>query len=64
MIIDTPPTVSVYTDSALMASDSVIIVLQTQERSYVVLRPLYLTCKSLSLIMTQISTLQEYYRFC
>ncbi|WP_158179203.1 ParA family protein, partial [Lactiplantibacillus plantarum] len=30
-----PPTVSVYTDSALMASDSVIIVLQTQERSYV-----------------------------
>ena len=35
IIIDTPPTVSVYTDSALMASDSVIIVLQTQERSYV-----------------------------
>ncbi|MCE6013869.1 AAA family ATPase [Levilactobacillus brevis] len=35
IIIDTPPTVSVYTDSALMASDGVIIVLQTQERSYV-----------------------------
>lgn len=35
IIIDTPPTVSLYTDSALMASDSVVIVLQTQERSYV-----------------------------
>lgn len=35
VIIDTPPTVSLYTDSALMASDGVVIVLQTQERSYV-----------------------------
>lgn len=35
IVIDTPPTVSVYTGSALMASADVIIVLQTQERSYV-----------------------------
>ncbi|MBW1606126.1 ParA family protein [Lactobacillus sp. Sy-1] len=34
IIIDTPPTVSLYTDSALMASRYVIVVLQTQERSY------------------------------
>ncbi|UQS85833.1 AAA family ATPase (plasmid) [Apilactobacillus apisilvae] len=34
IIIDTPPTVSLYTDSALMASDNIVLVLQTQERSY------------------------------
>lgn len=34
IIIDTPPTLSLFTDSALMASDDVVLVLQTQERSY------------------------------
>ncbi|MGH2016901.1 ParA family protein, partial [Aerococcus urinaeequi] len=33
IIIDTPPTISLYTDNALMASDQVVIVMQTQERS-------------------------------
>lgn len=33
VIIDVPPTVSIYTDSALMASDYTVVVLQTQERS-------------------------------
>lgn len=35
ILIDVPPTLSVYTDSALYASDYTIIVLQTQERSLV-----------------------------
>jgi chromosome partitioning protein len=34
IVIDTPPTVSMFTDNALMASDYVVIVMQTQERSY------------------------------
>ena len=33
IIIDVPPTLSIYTDSALYATDNVIIVLQTQQRS-------------------------------
>ena len=33
IIIDVPPTVSVYTDNALMVSDYTVIVMQTQERS-------------------------------
>ena len=33
IIIDVPPTLSIYTDSALYAADNVIIVLQTQQRS-------------------------------
>ena len=35
ILIDVPPTLSSYTDSALFASDYTIIVLQTQERSLV-----------------------------
>lgn len=35
IIIDTPPTFSVYTDSAMLAADYVVIVLQTQERSLI-----------------------------
>lgn len=34
IIIDTPPTISLYTDNALIASDQVVIVMQTQERSF------------------------------
>ena len=33
IIIDVPPTLSVFTDSAIYATDYVIIVLQTQQRS-------------------------------
>lgn len=33
VIVDVPPTLSIYTDSAVYASDEVIIVLQTQQRS-------------------------------
>ena len=33
VIIDVPPTLSVFTDSAIYATDQVIIVLQTQQRS-------------------------------
>lgn len=33
ILIDVPPTVSIYTDSALMTSDSTVIVMQTQERA-------------------------------
>ena len=33
IIIDVPPTLSIYTDSALYATDDVVIVLQTQQRS-------------------------------
>lgn len=35
ILFDLPPTLSVYTDSALVASDAIVIVLQTQERSLV-----------------------------
>lgn len=35
ILIDVPPTLSTYTDSALYSSDYTIIVLQTQERSLV-----------------------------
>lgn len=35
ILVDVPPTLSAYTDSALLASDYTIIVLQTQERSLV-----------------------------
>ncbi|SIO31797.1 Cellulose biosynthesis protein BcsQ [Carnobacterium alterfunditum] len=35
ILIDVPPTLSTYTDSALLASDYTIIVLQTQERSLI-----------------------------
>jgi len=35
VLIDIPPTLSTYTDSALLASDYTVIVLQTQERSLV-----------------------------
>ena len=34
MILDTPPTVSLLTDSALFASDWVLVVTQTQQQSY------------------------------
>lgn len=34
IIIDTPPTLSDFTDNAVLASDLVVIVMQTQERSY------------------------------
>ena len=33
VIIDTPPTLSIYTDSAVACSDEVVIVMQTQRRS-------------------------------
>lgn len=33
VIVDVPPTLSIYTDSAIYATDEVIIVLQTQQRS-------------------------------
>lgn len=33
IFVDVPPTISIYTDSALYASDFVVVVLQTQERS-------------------------------
>ena len=33
VIIDVPPTLSIFTDSAIYATDYVIIVLQTQQRS-------------------------------
>lgn len=33
IILDVPPTLSIYTDTALYASDYVIVVLQTQQRS-------------------------------
>lgn len=33
ILIDVPPTLSIYTDSAILASDYTLIVLQTQERS-------------------------------
>ena len=35
IIFDIPPTLSLFTDSAMLASDYVVIVLQTQERSFV-----------------------------
>lgn len=35
VLVDVPPTLSAYTDSALFASDYTVIVLQTQERSLV-----------------------------
>lgn len=35
IIIDTPPTLSLFTDSAIVASDSIVIVSQTQERSFI-----------------------------
>lgn len=35
VIIDTPPTLSIFTDSAIIASDRVVIVTQTQERSFI-----------------------------
>lgn len=34
IIIDTPPTLSAYTNNAILASDYVIMVLQTQEQAY------------------------------
>lgn len=33
IIVDTPPTLSIYTDSAVAASDQIVIVMQTQRRS-------------------------------
>ena len=33
MIVDVPPTLSIYTDSAVYAADDIIIVLQTQQDS-------------------------------
>ena len=33
IVIDVPPTLSVFTDSAIYATDEVVIVLQTQQRS-------------------------------
>ena len=33
VIVDVPPTLSIYTDSAVYASDDIIIVLQTQQQS-------------------------------
>ncbi|WP_101773407.1 ParA family protein [Peptostreptococcus faecalis] len=35
LILDTPPTLSIFTDSAVVASDAVVIVTQTQERSFI-----------------------------
>lgn len=35
IIMDTPPTLSIYTDSAVACSDEVVIVMQTQKRSLV-----------------------------
>lgn len=35
IIFDIPPTLSAYTDAAMFCSDEVVIVLQTQERSFV-----------------------------
>lgn len=35
ILFDVPPTLSTFTDSAVLASDYVIIVLQTQERSFI-----------------------------
>lgn len=35
ILFDVPPTLSVFTDSAVLASDFIVIVLQTQERSFV-----------------------------
>lgn len=35
ILFDLPPTLSIYTDSAILASDAIVIVLQTQERSLV-----------------------------
>lgn len=35
IIFDVPPTLSIFTDSAMATSDYIIIVLQTQERSFV-----------------------------
>lgn len=34
ILFDVPPTLSVFTDSAILSSDYVVIVLQTQERSF------------------------------
>lgn len=34
IIIDVPPTINIYTDSAIVASDYVLIILQTQMKSY------------------------------
>ncbi|EIM5395027.1 AAA family ATPase [Enterococcus faecalis] len=34
IIIDVPPTINIYTDSAIVASDYILIVLQTQMKSY------------------------------
>lgn len=33
ILIDTPPTISEYTDNAVLSADGIVIVLQTQERS-------------------------------
>lgn len=35
IILDTPPTLSIFTDSAVVSSDAIVIVTQTQERSFV-----------------------------
>lgn len=35
ILFDVPPTLSVFTDSAVLSSDYIVIVLQTQERSFV-----------------------------
>lgn len=35
ILFDVPPTLSTFTDSAVLASDYIVIVLQTQERSFV-----------------------------
>lgn len=35
ILFDVPPTLSTFTDSAVLASDYIIIVLQTQERSFI-----------------------------
>ena len=35
IIFDVPPTLSSYTDTAMVSSDYIVIVLQTQERSFV-----------------------------
>lgn len=34
IIIDVPPTINIYTDSAIVASDYILIILQTQMKSY------------------------------